>query len=140
MTILPHVVVGGLIGSYTNSVSLAIAGGVASHLVLDFIPHYDHPIGKDHLRSFAAFYWWGSNIISVGVLWFLYGVGIPIFVGALSAALVDIENLVCMFTGYGLKFHRTGFWHRKTTPLRGFMHETAIVLVGLVWLYLRLTG
>ena len=139
MTVLPHVIVGALVGSYTNNVPLAIVGGVVSHFVLDSIPHYDHPIGTNHLKSIAAGFWWGSNILALGVLWFFYSAGLTIFVGALSAGLVDLENLLHMASGHGVSIHRSGRWHRKTSPIRGFILEGAVVLIGSVWLYLRLT-
>lgn len=138
MTILPHVIIGAVVGSYTNNIPIAVAAGVASHFALDSIPHYDHPISRNNLKSAAAGYWWGSNVFALGVLWFFYSTGLTIFVGALFATLVDLENLVCMISGHGLAIHRVGRWHRKASATRGILFELAVVVAGSVWLYFRL--
>lgn len=84
MTALTHVIIGGTVGTIagfiTKNPAVALAAGIASHLICDSIPHLDYPpsakfIGKDivwdknvfifaFIDSFAAFFitlaYWGS--------------------------------------------------------------------------------
>jgi hypothetical protein len=84
MCSVAHVAIGALIGAGVNNYFAAFALGLASHIPLDAIPHFD-------FRNFRA-----DAAVSVGlvvVAAVLGGVS-PVLVGALGAVLPDFENLL----------------------------------------------
>lgn len=85
MTVLAHMAVGGAVGSFVDGRSAPFAMGLASHVLLDVIPHYEF----DKV--------WVEAGIAVGVLGSMlalgYG-GTAVFWGALGGAVPDIENFL----------------------------------------------
>lgn len=138
MTILSHAMAGAVVGSYTNSIPFAIAGGVVSHFILDSIPHHDIQLGRDVLKSLPGKFWLSFTIFGFIALGFFWNTKPTVLLAATAAVLVDVENLVHLLTGIGIPIHRAGFFHRKASFVRGFATETLIVIICAVLLYLRL--
>lgn len=136
MTVLSHVMVGAVVGAYTTSVPFAIIGGVASHFVLDSIPHHDVQLGRDVARSLPGKVWLSFTILGFVALGLFWNTTPTVFLAAAAAVLVDVENLVYLLTGVGIPIHRAGFFHRKAPFLGGFVTETLIVVFCTVLLYL----
>lgn len=84
MTVLAHMVVGGAVGSLVEGRGVALAAGLASHVPLDVIPHYEF----DKMWLEAALV-----ALLLGALALTGYAGTGIFWGAVGAAAPDIENL-----------------------------------------------
>ena len=84
MCSVAHVALGALIGSLINNHLAAFAVGLASHIPLDIMPHFDF---KD-FRADAG--------VSIGLLGLILVAGgfSPLLAGALGAVLPDFENLL----------------------------------------------
>ena len=77
-----HAAVGAALGSRIDDKPGAVAGGVASHLICDLLPHrdYEMPVELPLLSCALAFIAWR------------HGARSPQMAGALGAILPDIEN------------------------------------------------
>jgi hypothetical protein len=84
MCSVAHVAVGALVGAGVNGYLAAFVLGLASHIPLDAIPHFD-------FRDFRA-----DAAVSVGLVVVAAAMGgiTPALVGALGAVLPDFENLL----------------------------------------------
>jgi hypothetical protein len=79
-----HIVVGALAGSAAPSIELAPVFGLGSHILLDYIPHYDFErMRYELLFGGLAF----AILAAAGVL------NGKALLGAVFAALPDLENL-----------------------------------------------
>ena len=85
MTVLAHMAVGGALGSLVGGRGVALAAGLASHVPLDVIPHYE--LDKMWLEAAIAAFAFGG-IIAAGYA------GTGLFWGAVAAAAPDLENLL----------------------------------------------
>ncbi|MCB1182420.1 hypothetical protein KDM41_03230 [bacterium] len=84
MCLFTHFAAGALAGGVTGNVYLGAAAGLASHAVLDVIPHYDHPDWRLEL---------GGGVLGLLVLLTLPWASWPAVVGGLCGMLPDLENL-----------------------------------------------
>jgi hypothetical protein len=85
LTVLAHMLVGGAVGSLVDGRGIALAAGLASHVPLDIIPHYEF----DKM--------WLEAAIAVALLGGLVATGhagTGVFWGAIGAAVPDLENLL----------------------------------------------
>jgi len=121
MTTIAHTAVGGMIGGLGFGSPVSFLLGVASHLPLDLVPHWD-------IKRV-----WIDTVLTIGclgVLLILFGSS-PIFWGAAGAALPDAEHLLLrgrkLFPGHG----RT---HGRALPIRFALWQLLIVVVFCVWL------
>ena len=85
MCTLTHLAVGGAVGVWTENGALAFALGVASHVVLDAVPHYDiEDFRIDVGLTLAGF------LVLLGLGYW----GTPVFWGAVGGVIPDVENLL----------------------------------------------
>ena len=155
MSILPHTITGAVVGSFLPHPAAAFLGGVASHLVLDFIPHYDPDLsGKTKPSKRRKLYY--TSVIALDffcafvVLFFL--LPFPnLFFGGLGGMLPDIDGLLQfkfprwtpILSRVGIPVHsRDGSWmHNKLkfshaiNFLIGVSMQSVICLGGLHYLF-----
>jgi hypothetical protein len=80
-----HIIVGALAGSAAPHIALAPVFGLASHVVLDYVPHYDFEnVNYELLLGGAVL----ALLALLGIL------DSKAFLGALFGALPDLENLL----------------------------------------------
>ena len=85
MCLFTHFAGGALAGAATNSIWLGAMAGVASHAVLDILPHYDHPDWRVELAG---------GIAALAILFLLPFWTWPAIVGGIMGMLPDLENLL----------------------------------------------
>ena len=85
MTVITHLAVGAALGTLTGNRGLAFVFGLASHIPLDVLPHYEFEkmwvevaVVVAALAAMVA-----AGLASTGILW-----------GALGGILPDLENLL----------------------------------------------
>ncbi len=138
MTILPHVLVGAAVASYTNNIPIAVVAGIASHFIVDYIPHYDPPMKRKDIKFWVGFTYSVEYVVSAVVLYFLARTPV-IFWGSVASILVDIENFTHTLEKIGVTVHASGsVWHRTTSVRKGLFNEAVVIIVGLIWLYFRI--
>jgi hypothetical protein len=84
MCLFTHFAAGALAGGVTGNVYLGAAAGLASHAVLDVIPHYDHPDWRLEL---------GGGLLSLVFLLLMPFFSWPAVVGGVFGMVPDLENL-----------------------------------------------
>jgi|GEM_PF-759711 len=84
MCLFTHFAAGALAGGLTGNVYLGAVAGLASHAVLDVIPHYDHPDWRLELAAGMA---------SLVLLLLMPFASWPAVVGGLFGMVPDLENL-----------------------------------------------
>jgi len=84
MCLFTHFAAGALAGGVTGNVYLGAAAGVASHAVLDVIPHYDHPDWRLELVG---------GIVGLLLLLLMPFSSWPAVVGGIFGMVPDLENL-----------------------------------------------
>ncbi len=85
MCLFTHFAAGALAGGVTGNVWAAAAAGLASHAVLDMIPHYDHPDWRVELAG---------GVLALAVLLLMPFASWAAVVGGLGGMVPDIENLL----------------------------------------------
>ncbi len=85
MCLFTHFAAGALVGGATGHVGAAVLGGLASHVLLDALPHYDFPDWRIELAGGGLALW---------VLLIMPFVSWPAVVGGLCGMLPDLENLL----------------------------------------------
>ena len=121
MTTITHTAVGGMIGGLGFGSPVSFLLGVASHLPLDLVPHWD-------IKRV-----WIDTVLTIGCLLFLlvlFGSS-PIFWGAAGGALPDLEHLV--FRGKKL-FPGHGGAHGRTLSIAHAWWQLLILAAFCVWL------
>ncbi|MBM3319079.1 MAG: hypothetical protein FJY73_00185 [Candidatus Eisenbacteria bacterium] len=100
MTTITHAAAGAALGSLGLGSPASFLAGMASHLPLDLVPHWD-------LKRT-----WIDTVLTVGALgalWIATGAS-PLFWGAAGAALPDLEHLLPLrrkyFPGHGARHGR----------------------------------
>ena len=84
MNVFVHGAVGAAAGSLTGSPVLALPAGLASHIPLDVVPHYDFEDVRLDVALLA--------VVAAGLA--LAGAAtLPVMLGLLGGALPDLENL-----------------------------------------------
>lgn len=142
MTALPHVLAGALLGSYVQSPVLAFVVGVGSHLVLDFIPHWDLPVLSPNRK--VRFSVWAfilvEFLIASTVLFYLHGLANPgVFWAALGGVLWDAEYPIKILFKIKRGFHPyASVLHKKTTFKKGVLTQVVVLLLSAYFLYRRL--
>ena len=113
MIIIPHMLVGAAIGVYSKNIETAFLFGLASHYLLDFLPHWEYfteaKVSKisDVLKILADFFI-GLALVSL-LLW--DSPGKIIIAGAIFGSL--LPDVLCflsnMYDGFGSKILRVHF-------------------------------
>lgn len=158
MSILPHAIAGAVAGSFFENPVLAGLAGIGSHVVLDFIPHFDPEIKKNKkLKSVLKFVVWFVVIVEIIIvsLAFQYFRHYPsIIIGGLCGVLVDIDNflqykypkssLFPILSKIGIKTHDPDTsWHHKLkfhsviNFFLGALIEGVVVVLGLGFLLFK---
>ncbi len=84
MTTASHAAAGAIVGSFVGVPALAFAAGIASHALLDVVPHYDlHDWRIDVALTVG---------VSVALIWLSGGEAATTW-GLIGGALPDLENL-----------------------------------------------
>jgi hypothetical protein len=86
MMVSVHAAVGAMLGAGIEKPGAALAGGVASHLLCDLVPHKDYDIQIEAPLALAMF----------GYLAWRFGIRSPQFWGAVGAVLPDAENALAL--------------------------------------------
>lgn len=84
MCLFTHFAAGALAGGLTGNVYIGAVAGLASHAVLDAIPHYDHPDWRIELAG---------GVASLILLLLLPFGGAAAIVGGICGMIPDLENL-----------------------------------------------
>jgi hypothetical protein len=99
MIAINHTLTGAAIGSVSDNIPLVIVLSIASHFVLDFLPHVDQGADRNERERFrplikyslAAFDVFISLIIIILLIYFKSSLnGLSVFIGALSALSIDL--------------------------------------------------
>jgi hypothetical protein len=159
MSFLPHTITGAVVGAFMPHPIASFLGGFASHLVLDFIPHYDPELssknGKPKSKAIKIYY---TSVISVDFLCsvaiLLFLIPFPsMFFGALGGILPDIDNFLQwrfkqfpLLSKIGIPVHDlSGTWmhnqlkfHPTINFLLGVLMQSMICLGGLYFLFLKI--
>jgi hypothetical protein len=133
MITIAHVLVGGTIGVATQNPALALIGGVASHFVLDMLPHLDVPPGakrdKDQNLIWEPSIWLqafgdvGLSAALIAALWYSYysfPAITPFVIGAFAGFLPDLIDNVPFWnkpfraSKLGRRFHNFHEWTHIT--------------------------
>ncbi|MGD9548042.1 MAG: C25 family cysteine peptidase [Candidatus Krumholzibacteriia bacterium] len=118
MCLFTHFAAGALAGGATGSPAWAVPAGLASHAVLDVIPHYDHPDWRIELAG---------GMVSLVVLLLLPFGSLAAVIGGLAGMAPDLENL---FQKLG-KMPRSRFIFPTHTGL--LPHGRALGPRSLIW-------
>lgn len=86
MMVWVHAAIGAMVGASVKTPAGALAGGAASHLLCDLVPHKDYELKIEAPLAAAMF----------GYLIFRYGVKSPQVIGALGGILPDGENALAV--------------------------------------------
>ena len=84
MCLFTHFAAGALAGGATGNVWVGAAAGLASHAVLDMIPHWDHPDWRFELAA---------GLASLALLLLTPFATAPAIVGGIMGMVPDLENL-----------------------------------------------
>lgn len=84
MCLFTHFAAGALAGGLTGSVGLGALAGLASHAVLDMLPHYDHPDWRLEL---------GGGLAALALLLVMPFASWAAVIGGIAGMLPDLENL-----------------------------------------------
>ena len=84
MCLFTHFAAGALVGGATGNPVAGVVTGLASHALLDAIPHYDHPDWRLELAG---------GVLSLVVLLLMPFATLPAVLGGLAGMLPDLENL-----------------------------------------------
>lgn len=152
MTIFPHTIVGAVVGSISPNVIVAIFGGAASHIVLDFIPHWEPKLTKGKfsdkplikrvvILSLVAVDIW----LSIVLLWLMRDYPLMV-VGGVCGAALDIDNFLQfkfkefpLLSRIGIRVHNEGSkWHGKASFIPGMTTQLSVAIAGLLAIYLQL--
>ncbi|MBI4720851.1 MAG: hypothetical protein HY770_06450 [Chitinivibrionia bacterium] len=85
MCLYTHIIVGALAGSAAPHAALAPLLGLGSHIVLDYVPHYDFE------RVSSELFFGGAALLLLKLAGVL---DLNAFLGGLFGALPDLENLL----------------------------------------------
>lgn len=154
MTFTTHLLTGAAIGATTGNVPAAFVGGLASHFILDVIPHMD--AGWIEVKPDIGQKKWTKKLwitvwvdVAVGTLLFGWVVpasvdALPLVVGGVGGLLPDLlDNVpwwrsIWQATGLGAW---ENFWHVKThfakIHRRQWLFAIAsqlAILVGAIWI------
>jgi len=134
-----HAAAGAALGSIMKTKSykdwaLLVAAGVASHVVLDFVPYWysDHPV-------FIAV---DTALVFVIAGAIIYGTGrfYPVLVGAIAAAAQDIEHVLAEYSIFLEEAvfisHRPWFPRTILSPFWGLLIQ-AVFIVFVIWAAFR---
>lgn len=141
---------GSVAGSFTPNVWAASAAGVASHFVLDYIPHWDPIVNGQIPRGRKVLYallLLSDILLSVVVLVWVYQYPI-MFWGGVAGAVVDIDNFLqywfpntfpILYQVFKIDAHQEGSkWHKMTNAWLGLFNQGWVTVIGLLVLYLEL--
>lgn len=84
MCLFTHFAAGALAGGLTGSPGWGVLAGLASHAVLDVLPHYDHPDWRLEL---------GGGVAALGLLLLMPFASGAAVLGGIAGMLPDLENL-----------------------------------------------
>lgn len=125
-----HLVIGASVGAVTGHPVKAFIAGLASHIVLDLIPHHDHERVINCVVDVV-----GSTIIFA--IWFLYAQpGLSVLVGAVAGVLPDIEIPLYYYKYIEKRYFpsHTGWIPHKRSVKDGNGILIQLVFIGLgVW-------
>lgn len=100
MILTPHIIVGAVIGAKTHNLGLIIILGLATHLLMDIVPHWDYS-GRKSIQKFKE-----TKQIKFLIPFFIK-LTIDLLIGLLAVyfmaqkqGLLDIKNLG--FMGFGI--------------------------------------
>lgn len=140
MSILPHVLTGAALGSFLPNVPLSLAGGVGSHIILDFLPHWDphlsrkNPAWKKTLHGFLLFLDIGLSLIVLALV-FNYPTA---FWGGFLGGLTDLDCFLKLgwLKKLGIKTHVEGSnWQTPTNLFFGLFNQSMVAALSLFVLY-----
>lgn len=153
MSFFPHVVVGAVVGSVSPNLGVALAGGLLSHFILDYIPHWDPVVNGKIPQGRKLIY--GALLLidvflslAVLILVFPYP---KMFWASVAAAVIDIDNflqyqdkfypkLFPVLSKVGFTAHQPGSkWHKMTNIWLGLFNQGWVTALGLGLLYWQLT-
>ncbi len=141
MSILPHVAVGASVGYFTSNIPEAIGGGYISHLVLDFLPHWDPNVRDKNMPRWRKILYIILFLIDLslglGLLWLLRS-DPNMMVGGFVGAFTDLDNFLHLSQKIGIKTHVTGSgWQTQVGVVYGLSSQCIVTLLALYFLYVR---
>lgn len=131
MTVITHMAVGAAVGTVTDRGLVAAVLGLASHVPLDVLPHYEFEKMWVEVAVVAAFF---AAMLAAGMG------GTGVFWGAVGAVLPDAENLLWrtgllpeekkVFPGHSLRM-AGAFRHGRTLGPRHALTQLALIAVSI---------
>ena len=146
MLTTPHLLVGAAIGSQFNNAYIVVPAAVASHFVLDSVPHLMgivevHDMDKKDL-AFVA----GDVILGVCLI-YIFSLLTPnpamIYLGAFASMVPDFHHTfqalfgphkLKKYTHLHLKFH----YKKKMSPFTGMASQALTILLSIVFIWFGL--
>lgn len=130
MTVITHLAVGAAVGTLTDGRGIAFLLGLASHIPLDILPHYEFEKLWVEIAAVA---------VVLGTMLALGMGGTGIFWGAAGAIVPDLENLLWrlrimpgerkVFPGHAPRFSKI-FPHGRTLGPRHALTQIAIICLS----------
>ena len=154
MLALNHTLVGAAIGSQIDNIPAVVGLAVASHFVLDFLPHVDQgtELNKDDLKPTIKYFLVGIDIFASLIILVLVLMARPnlnqtaVITGALSALLLDFIFNVPFWESWVKKTSPFSYiyrFHYKIhEPLKKYQYSVGIplqivIIILSIWLLLK---
>lgn len=157
MSFLPHTITGAVVGSLFQNPGMSFLSGAVSHLVLDFIPHFDPDLKPGRKKTKQEKLFVTSVIIldfSLSCLVLVLLLPFPnLFLGGLGGMLPDVDNFLQhkfkafpLLSRIGIPVHDLkGSWmhhqlkfDQKINFLLGIVMQSTICLCGIAYIYLHI--
>lgn len=144
MLVSPHLTAGAALGAVIGHPILVIPFAIASHFILDSIPHWQETLApyQPTKKTFIRI----PIDLAIGLVIVLLAVqaqpqhAAAIWVGAIFASGADLDVLFIVYPKLkrGI-LHRYYVWHcaiqRETASLWGIVPQVAVIALGLVTIY-----
>lgn len=142
MTAITHVSAGAAIGSFMPHPALSVAAGFLSHLVLDFIPHWDPQVIPPKQAGFRKILGPILLVIDLSAAALILVLLMPyptMFWGGLIGGIVDLDNLIHLLSRLGINVHVAGSkWHNSSSFLVGLITHGVTTLIAWYTLYVTI--
>lgn len=142
MTAITHVSAGAAIGSFMPSPITSAGVGFLSHLLLDFIPHWDPKVIPPNQAGFRKILGPILLVIDLSVAVLILVLLIPyptMFWGGLIGGIVDLDNFMHLLSRLGINVHVEGSkWHNSSSFLVGLITQGVTTFIAWYILYVKI--
>lgn len=142
MTAITHVSAGAAIGSFMPNPIASAGVGFLSHLLFDFIPHWDPEVIPQKQAGFRKILGPILLAIDLSVASVILVLLIPyptMFWGGLIGGIVDLDNFMHLLSRFGIRVHEEGSkWHNPSSFLVGLITHGVTTLIAWYILYVKI--